>query len=148
MIIRKLLIAISFFTIGSCNSCKKDIAVINRMPETLTYYQWHLSSITNSDPSIKPYYGVISDSLRFTWKFAYNGNFLLDSIFYYLNGTISKHGASYTRSYPTDTITCFPNWKIGYSNLIQIKYISDNLLVLKISDTANTKMETDSLTHN
>ena len=127
-------------------SCKREaVPILERMPETLVYYQWHLTSITNTDSSIKIYKGSISDSMRLTWKWAYNGDFLLDTIFYYLNGSIHKYAATYMRSYPTDTIICSPSWKAGYSNSVQIKYITDNLLVLRISDITNSKIETDSL---
>jgi len=87
---------ILFFLLSSCNSCK-NVDQSNNVPSVnyLSYYQWHLISITNSNTSIPRYAGTKADSLRFTWKWAHNGDVLLDSIFYYESGYLNKYSGNF-----------------------------------------------------
>jgi len=137
----------------SFSSCIMSEPAYVRHPSIywLSYYQWHLISITNTNKSIPRYNGTAADSLRFTWKWANNGDVLLDSIFSYVNGGINKYSGNYSFGITSvqgnyiDTVQCYPNWKSGFSNTMVIQSIAHNFLVLKICDTANAQIETDSL---
>ena len=151
---KRQFIFLTFFSIILLSSCLlKDASTPNNNLNIsfLSTFRWHLISITNTSKSIPTYKGTTADSLRFTWKWAYNGNVLPDSIFYYVNGGVYKFaGISYSygpsvKGNDIDTVQCYPNWKSGYSKSLVIKSVADNLLVFTVADTANNEIETDSL---
>lgn len=132
---------------SACNSsCKSTSTPFFVSPTSLSANQWHLTSITNSNPAISTYKGTSADSMRFTWKWAYNGNQLLDSIFYYQNGNTRKYSGNFAVG-EYDTITCYPKWKLGYGNTIILKtqFGTDHTLIFTVMDSTHAFTETDSL---
>ena len=125
----------------------------------LAWGSWRLISTTVTNQSSFRYIGKASDSVHITWKWANNGNFLLDSIFSYIGGSVKKYttvfvlesGSATTALLQQygyqDTLKCSPAWKPGLSNDILIKSISDDcsLVVFSIQSTDGTYYEIDSL---
>jgi hypothetical protein len=147
----RYLLFVSFF-LGSCNSCKNISQPIYPSVTFLSNYQWHLISVTNSNLTTARYKGSSGDSMRFTWKWANNGDVLLDSIFYYVNGNVNKYAGNFLFGIPSantyiDTVSCFPIWKLGYSNALVIRSIENNFLIFTVSKIGSTEMEIDSLQH-
>ncbi len=150
-----IFIVLSTFLCSCSNSCK-SVDTPHLSISYLSGYQWHLISTTNSDPAIPIYKGTTADSMRFTWKWAYNGDQLVDSIYYYKNGNVNKYaGISYVFGIITtggpnnfnysDTITFAPSWKSGYNNKLIIHSITNNYLVFAVENSNGTNWETDSL---
>jgi hypothetical protein len=141
---------VCLFVFVSCLLKKETAEKLPSVPY-LANFQWHLISVTNINPAIARYKGTNADSMRFTWKWAYNGNVLMDSVFYYKNGNISKYSGNFlfgpSDGIWIDTVQCVPNWKTGYSDKLIIRSIEKNFLVFTVISLDNSNIETDSLYH-
>lgn len=151
MEIKNFILIFIFLLLSSCNSCKIDSSPNYISPGELIDAQWHIVSVTHSNDSTSRYAGTSADSIRFTWHWT-SSNFVLDTMFYYINRSVNKYAVlnvlngPYNNLQPpqaTDTLMINPVWHTGYSNYIIVWSLVNNLLVLKIMGA--TDIETDSL---
>ena len=134
-------------------SCRKSDPLGDPTESCLATGTWKLISSTTTNPSIQRYQGIKSDSLRITWKWASNGNFLLDSIYSYIAGSNNKYSVTFSFGLSSlqygyqDTLKCYPAWKPDFSNNILIKSINNdcNLVVFSITSLDGKFVEIDSL---
>ena len=150
----KYLLYISLFLSG-CTSCRKEVNSPDHVasPIELSLYQWRLISVTHSNQSLVTYNGSSSDSLRFTWKWLYNGDVEMDSVFCYYKGNTNSFagnfliGGAYVAGKPVliDTVVCSQPWRQGYTNRLVMSDIINNVLVFHVQSSNGSDVETDSL---